>query len=126
MIKILHDLIQNDGSGPNKEITANDIVKTFLNNFEDSKTAKYYLENYWQSGDFQDNLRDFNRRRELVINGDYEKFIKNEYNGAYTRFFKDAMGILRSLTALSDIRGYAISNVFTIDDIYYLKRIFNI
>ncbi len=126
LTKIIQDLIQNDGSGPNKEITANDIVKTFLNNFGDSKTAKYYLENYWQSGDFQENLRDFNHRRNLIKNGDYELFIQTEYNDAYRRFFNDAMGILRSLSSLSDIRGYRLSKVFSIDDIYNLKRIFNI
>jgi|GEM_PF-6591783 len=62
----------------------------------------------------------------MIKNGEYEDFIKDEYNDAYRRFFNDAMGILNSLSSLSDIRGYRMSNVFSIADIYYLKRIFNI
>ncbi|KKK44675.1 MAG: hypothetical protein Lokiarch_16220, partial [Candidatus Lokiarchaeum sp. GC14_75] len=126
LTKIMQDLIQNDGSGPNKEITANDIVKTFLNNFEDSKTARHYLENYWQSGDFRENLREFNQRREFIRNGKYEEFLLSKYNDAYRRFFNDAMGILNSLSSFSDIRGYRMSKVFSIADIAYLRRVFNI
>ena len=73
-----------------------------------------------------DNLKDFNERRTMIKSGDYELFIQTKYNDAYTRFFTDAMGILRSLSSLSDIRGYRLSKVFSIDDIYNLKRIFNI
>ena len=126
LVKIIQDLIQNDGSGPNREITAKDIVNTFLNNFADPKKAKYYLENYWQSGNFQRNLKEFNIRKDKIINGDYEDFIKDKYNDAYTRFFKDAKGILNSLTELADYKGYRISRVFSIADINYLKRVFNI
>ncbi len=126
LVKIIQDLIQNDGSGPNREITAKDIVNTFLNNFADPKKAKYYLENYWQSGNFQKNLKDFNDRKDKIKNGEYEDFIKVEYKDAYTRFFKDAKGILNSLTELADYKGYKISRVFSIADINYLKRVFNI
>ncbi len=126
LVKIIQDLIQNDGSGPNNEITAKDVVKAFLDNFEDSVKAKYYLENYWQSGDFQENLKDFNDRKNLIKNGEYEEFIKNNYNDAYTRFFRDATNILNSLAELSNYRGYKLSRVFSIADIYYLKRVFNI
>ena len=126
LVKIIQDLIQNDGSGSNKEITAKDIVKAFLNNFEDHNTAKFYLENYWQSRDFQENLKDFNDRKSLIKQGQYEALIKNKYKDAYNRFFNDAMNILNSLSSLSDYRGYKLSRVFSIADIDYLKRIFNI
>ena len=126
LVKIIQDLIQNDGSGPNKEITAKDIVKTFINNFGDSVTAKFYLENYWQGDNFQKNLKDFNERKRLISQGKYEKFIREEYNIAYRRFFNDAMGVLNSLTSLSDYKGYRLSRVFSIADIAFLKRIFNI
>jgi hypothetical protein len=126
LVKIIQDLIQNDGSGPNNEITAKDIVKTFLRNFEDPNAANFYLENYWQTEDFQKNLKDFNDRKNLIKNGKYEEFIKDEYNDAYTRFFSKAMGILNSLTSLSDYKGYRMSRVFSIADIAYLTRVFNI
>jgi hypothetical protein len=128
LVKIINDLIQKDGSGPNKEITANDIEKTFLDNFGDPKKVKFYLDNYWdwKSIDFQKNLKDFNNRRDMIKNGQYEKFIKNKYNDAYRRFFDDAMGILNSLTELSDFKGYRLSRVFSIADIDYLKRVFSI
>lgn len=128
LVKIINDLIQNDGSGPNKEITANDVEKAFLDNFGDPKKVKFCLDNYWEwkSIDFQDNLKDFNDRRDMIKNGKYEKFIKNEYNDAYRRFFDDAMGILNSLTELSDFKGYRLSRVFSIADIDYLKRVFSI
>jgi len=128
LVKIINDLIQNDGSGPNKEITANDVEKAFLDNFGDPKKVKFYLDNYWewQTPDFQDNLKDFNNRRDMIKNGEYEEFIKNEYNDAYRRFFNDAMGILNSLTELSDFKGYKLSRVFSIADIDYLKRVFSI
>lgn len=126
LVKIIQDLIQNDGSGPNKEITAKDVVKTFLNNFGNPATAKYYLENYWQSGDFQKNLKDFNERKEKIKNGEYEEFIRTKYNDAYRRFFNDAIGILNSLTSLSDYKGYRLSRVFSIADIHYLRRVFSI
>jgi hypothetical protein len=126
LISIIQDLILNDGSGPNKEITANDVVRTFLDKFGDPKAAKFYLENYWQSGNFQKNLRDFNNRKDMIKSGKYEEFIKTKYNDAYYRFFNDAMGILNSITSLSDYKGYKMSRVFSIADIYYLKRVFNI
>ena len=128
LVKIINDLIQNDGSGPNKEITANDVEKAFLDNFGDPKKVKFYLDNYWdwQTPNFQKNLKDFNDRKKLIKNGKYEEFIKNEYNDAYRRFFGDAMGILNSLTELSDFKGYRLSRVFSIADIDYLKRVFSI
>jgi len=126
LVRIIQNLIQNDGSGPNKEITAKDVVKTFLNNFEDPTTAKYYLENYWQTGVFQDNLKEFNERKDKIKNGEYEEFIKTKYNDAYTRFFNDAIGILNSLTSLSGYGRYRMSRVFSIADIDNLKRVFNI
>ncbi len=126
LVQIIQDLIQNDGSGPNKEITAKDVVNTFLTRFAVPNTAKYYLENYWQSGDFQKNLKNFNERKSLIKNGEYEKFIKNEYNDAYNRFFNNAIKIFDSLTSLSDYKGYKMSRVFTIADIAYLRRVFSI
>jgi len=36
------------------------------------------------------------------------------------------MGILNSLTTLSDYKGYKVSRVFSIADINYLKRVFNV
>jgi len=126
LVQIIQDLIQNDGSGPNNEITANDVVKAFLDNFGDPTKAKFYLENYWQSEDFEENLKDFNDRKEKIKNGEYEEFIRTEYNDAYTRFFSDAMKILNSLAELSDYKGYKLSRVFSIADIYYLKRVFSI
>ncbi len=126
LVKIIQDLIQNDGSGPNNAITAKDVVKTFLNNFGDPNQAKFYLEEYWQKGDFQKNLRDFNNRKNLIKNGEYEDFIRDEYNDAYTRFFDKAMGILNSLTQISEFKGYKLSRVFSIADIAYLKRVFSI
>jgi len=126
LVRIIQSLIQNDGSGPNKEITAKDVVKTFLNNFGNPTTAKYYLENYWQSGNFQRNLKDFNDRKKMIKSGKYEDFIKDEYNVAYKRFFDDSMGILNSLTSLLDYKGYRLSRVFSIADIDYLKRVFSI
>ena len=126
LVKIIQDLIQNDGSGPNKEITASDVVRTFLDNFEDPNTAKSYLEKYWQSENFQKNLKDFNDRKEKIKNGEYEEFIKTEYNDAYRRFFGAATDIFNSLTELSDFSGYSLSRVFSIADIDYLRRIFNI
>jgi len=126
LVQIIQDLIKNDGSGPNNEITAKDVVNAFLNNFGDSTKAKYYLENYWQSGDFQKNLRDFNERKNLIKSGDYELFIQTKYGDAYFRFFSDAMNILNSLAELSDYRGYELSRVFSIADIYYLRQVFSI
>lgn len=126
LVKIIQDLIQNDGSGPNNEITAKDIVRTFLNNFGDPDLAKFYLEEYWRKGDFLENLKDFNDRKNKIKNGEYEEFIRTEYNDAYTRFFDKAMGIFNSLTSLSDYKGYRMSRVFSIADIAYLKRVFNI
>ncbi|MFW9987640.1 MAG: hypothetical protein ACFFC3_03210 [Candidatus Odinarchaeota archaeon] len=128
LVKIIQDLIQSDGSGSNKEILAKDVEKSFKDNFGDPKTVKYYLDNYWnwQSRDFQDNLEDFNERRKLIKSSQYEEFIRDEYNDAYQRFFNDAMGILNSLTELSDFKGYRLSRIFSISDIDYLKRVFNI
>jgi len=62
----------------------------------------------------------------MIKDGKYEEFIKNEYNDAYKRFFGNAMGILNSLTELSDFKGYRLSRVFSIADIFYLKRVFSI
>ncbi len=46
LLNIIQYLIQNPGSGPNGEVTPNDIVRSFLDNFNDPTTAKFYLENY--------------------------------------------------------------------------------
>ncbi|MFW9881093.1 MAG: hypothetical protein ACFFG0_49150 [Candidatus Thorarchaeota archaeon] len=62
----------------------------------------------------------------MMKNGAYEEFIKDQYNDAYTRFFRDAMDIFDSIAELSDYNGYKLSRVFSISDIYYLKRIFGI
>ena len=126
LVKIMQDLVQDGGSGPNDEVTASDIIKAFLNNFGDPKTAKYYLENYWKSGDFLANLKDFNQRRELIKNGKYEEFLLSKFNDAYTRFFDGAMDIFNSLSSLSDYKVYKVSRVFSIADIEYLKRVFSI
>lgn len=126
LVRIIQSLFQNDGFGPSKEITAKYVVRTFLSNFGNPTTAKYYLENYWQTGDFQDDLKDFNDRKDKIKNGEYEDFIEDEYNVAYRRFFGNAMDILHSLTELSDFKGYRISRVFSISDIDYLKRVFYI
>lgn len=126
LVKVIQDLIQNDGTGPNREITAKDVVRAFLNNFKDPNAAKFYLENYWQSGDFQKNLKDFNERKTMIEKGDFEDFIKTKYNIAYKRFFDSAMDILNSFTSLSNYKGYRLSRVFSIADIYYLKRVFNL
>lgn len=126
LVKIIQDLIQNDGSGPNKEITAKDIIKAFLNNFGDPNKAKSYLEKYWQTEDFQKNLKVFNERKNMIKNGAFRDFIRTEYNDAYKRFFKEAMNIINSLTELSDYKGYKMSRVFSIADIHYLTRVFNI
>lgn len=125
-VQIIQDLIQSDGSGPNKEITAKDVVNKFLSNFGDPNAARYYLESYWQSADFKDNLKIFNERRDIIKSGNYEKFIKNEYNNAYIRFFEDSMNVFDSLSELSDFKGYSLSRVFSIADIYYLKKVFRI
>ncbi|MEE9378675.1 MAG: hypothetical protein V3V33_11655 [Candidatus Lokiarchaeia archaeon] len=69
-------------------------------------------------------MRDFNDRKDKIINGEYEDFIKDEYNVAYRRFFGNAMNILHSLTELSDFKGYRLSRVFSISDIDYLRRVF--
>lgn len=80
LVKIIQDLIHNDGSGPSKAITANDVEKTFLDNFGDPNKFKFYLDSYydWQSADFQDNLKVFNERRKMIKSGQYEDFIRDE------------------------------------------------
>jgi hypothetical protein len=62
----------------------------------------------------------------MIKNGEYELFIQTRYGDAYTRFFNDAMGILNSLSSLSNYKGFRMSKVFSIADIDYLKRVFHI
>ncbi|MFW9881094.1 MAG: hypothetical protein ACFFG0_49155 [Candidatus Thorarchaeota archaeon] len=46
LMEIIQNLIQNDGTGPNKEITAKDVENVFFSNFGDPQKVKYYLDNY--------------------------------------------------------------------------------
>jgi hypothetical protein len=79
-----------------------------------------------------------NHGSKLIDLYDYESFyvqfgnvkkhrIRNKFiNQAFIINADQVMDILNSLTQLSDFKGYKLSRVFSIADIAYLKRVFNI
>ncbi|TXT61389.1 MAG: hypothetical protein BAJALOKI2v1_30007 [Promethearchaeota archaeon] len=122
LLKIIRDLINSKS----KEINSREIIQTFLNNFNNPADAKFYLENYWMGTDFKKRLSEFNKRRDALISGQFEQFLRNNYEVAYERFYDDAKEVIDGLSALSSLEDFKLSRIFSWPDIYFLRRYFNI